>query len=167
MERGADGDADYAREQGLEAEWADVMAVIVQRRRAVQVPVWRPVPAGRLMEDGPTYGTPLTYSPMTYAPTCEDGVIFLFGSLAPRLGFNVERIQGAFPDCEAMREVSRERCKRVKIEFELDSRNFEKHGHWIRQGADLIVCWNHNWEECPLEVIELKKVMEELRKRMG
>jgi hypothetical protein len=26
-------------------------------------------------------------------------------------------------------------------------------------GADLIVCWTHNWPECPLEVLELKSVI--------
>jgi hypothetical protein len=26
-------------------------------------------------------------------------------------------------------------------------------------GCDLIVCWNHNWENCPLEVLELKKAI--------
>ena len=31
----------------------------------------------------------------------------------------------------------------------------------IRTGCDLIVCWEHNWEECPLEVIELKTVIAE------
>jgi hypothetical protein len=25
--------------------------------------------------------------------------------------------------------------------------------------CDMIVCWEHNWPECPLEVIELKTVM--------
>jgi hypothetical protein len=24
------------------------------------------------------------------------------------------------------------------------------------------VCWEHNWEECPLEVIELKSVIRKL-----
>ena len=24
--------------------------------------------------------------------------------------------------------------------------------------ADLIVCWTHNWPECPLEVLELKSI---------
>jgi hypothetical protein len=26
--------------------------------------------------------------------------------------------------------------------------------------CDLIVCWKHNWPECPLEVLELRKVIE-------
>jgi len=29
----------------------------------------------------------------------------------------------------------------------------------------MILCWEHNWEKCPLEVIELKKVMEEMQRR--
>jgi hypothetical protein len=31
-----------------------------------------------------------------------------------------------------------------------------KHLHNHRE-CDIIVCWTHNWPECPLEVIELKK----------
>ena len=31
-------------------------------------------------------------------------------------------------------------------------------------GCDIIVCWEHNWPECPLEVIELKKEIAKLRK---
>jgi len=48
----------------------------------------------------------------------------------------------------------------VRIEFEYESRNFLKHMH-PANGCDLIVCWRHNWPECPLEVIELRKVMED------
>jgi hypothetical protein len=33
-----------------------------------------------------------------------------------------------------------------------------KHGHRV-EGCDMIVCWKHNWPECPLEVLELSKVM--------
>jgi hypothetical protein len=31
-----------------------------------------------------------------------------------------------------------------------------KHGHDPKK-CDVIVCWVHNWPECPLEVIELSK----------
>jgi hypothetical protein len=34
------------------------------------------------------------------------GVLFLFGILAADLGFRVDRVQAAFPDCEAKREVA-------------------------------------------------------------
>jgi hypothetical protein len=53
------------------------------------------------------------------------------------------------------RLVQEERWQPVKIEFEYKSRNFLRHMH-NPEGCDLIVCWSHNWPECPLEVIELK-----------
>ena len=67
----------------------------------------------------------------------------------------VTRIQTAFPDCEALRRVGEERWQRVRIEFEYESRNFLKHFH-NADGCDLIICWSHNWPECPLEVVELE-----------
>ena len=84
----------------------------------------------------------------------------LFGALAERMGFAVERVQTKFPDCEALREVAPGKWQRVWIEFELHSRNFVEHQH-ERKGCDIIVCWEHNWPECPehIEVIELSKVV--------
>jgi len=29
-----------------------------------------------------------------------------------------------------------------------------------KKGCDPIVCWKHNWAECPLEVLELSKLVE-------
>ncbi|HEV7674835.1 MAG TPA: hypothetical protein VGQ12_09920 [Candidatus Angelobacter sp.] len=83
------------------------------------------------------------------------------GTLAKELGFMVIRLQSEFPDCEAFREVEPERWQRVRIEFEYDSRNFLAHGHKL-DGCDLIVCWKHNWEGCPLEVVELKGYCQKL-----
>jgi hypothetical protein len=73
----------------------------------------------------------------------------------------VLRFQSAFPDCEALREVVKGQLQRMKLEFEFESRNFLRHGHRI-DGCDGIVCWKHNWKECPLEVIELRKVFHRL-----
>jgi hypothetical protein len=112
----------------------------------------------RFLIDQLVYGPPLVPAPLTYAPTTEAGVIFLFGTLAKELGFAVTHIQNEFPDCEAMRQVEPERWQRAKIEFEYESRNFQKHLHPVDR-CDLIVCWSHNWEECPLEVLELKAVV--------
>lgn len=49
--------------------------------------------------------------------------------------------------------------------FEFESRNFREHGHDAR-GCDVIVCWRHNWTECPpeLEVVELMSVIQTLSK---
>jgi hypothetical protein len=107
---------------------------------------------------GPTYGPPMWPGPLMYAPVNEIGVVFLFGAMAWQLGFVVHRLQAEFPDCEAMRRLSDDACQMVRIEFEHESRNFLKHMH-DASGCDLIVCWRHNWPQCPLEVIELQRVL--------
>ena len=98
----------------------------------------------------------MTPRAMLNEPTNEQGVIFLFGAMAVQLGFMVTLIQTAFPDCQALRMVAERRCQQVRIEFEYESRNFLRHAHDVN-GCDVIVCWVHNWPECPLEVIELSK----------
>jgi len=49
----------------------------------------------------------------------------------------------------------------VHVEVEFESRNFVRHGHDPKK-CDVIVCWVHNWAECPkeIEVVELRKVVE-------
>ena len=94
-------------------------------------------------------------------PMNEQGVIFLFGAVARKLGFAVIQIQAGYPDCEAFREVEPGRWQWVRIEFEYESRNFLGHGH-APEKCDLIVCWSHNWEESPLEVLELKSAMKQI-----
>jgi hypothetical protein len=113
--------------------------------------------------DGPVYGAPIDFRGLRHAPVNEQGVVFLFGMVAYELGFIVEAVHAAFPDCEAKRcfDTRSQRWQRVRIEFEYCSRNFRDHGH-DPKGCDLIVCWEHNWPECPLPVIELRKVLDEL-----
>jgi hypothetical protein len=160
------GVAKYAKAQGLEREWADVMEIIARGRSSVRGKVRSSAPMqGGLREDQLVYGTPLTYLPLTYAPTNESGVIFLFGAMAYDLGFAVSHIQGAFPDCLAMRRVGPEKWQPRRVEFEFESRNFLLHGHDLK-GCDIIVCWKHNWEDCPLEVIELSKELQKWRDRV-
>jgi hypothetical protein len=67
-------------------------------------------------------------------------------------------MQTAFPDCEALRRVDGGWWQRVRIEIEYQSLNFLKHRH-DPKGCDLIVCWEHNWPECPVEVLELRKAI--------
>jgi hypothetical protein len=112
------------------------------------------------------YGEPLGLAAMAHAPTNELGVLFLFGIVAADLGFRVERLQAAFPDCEAKREVAPGKWELVLLELEIYSRNFKLHRHDPR-GCHGIVCWKHNWPDCPewLEVIELSKVVKRLGDR--
>ena len=83
--------------------------------------------------------------------------------VAREIGYYVEAIQTGFPDCEAKRQISADKWQRVRIEFEFESKNFRDHGH-SPQGCDVIVCWSHNWNECPLdlEVVELRSVIQDL-----
>ena len=108
----------------------------------------------------------LAAGPLVYAPTNEAGVMVLFGAVAREQGFAITRVQAAFPDCEAMREIEPEKWQPSRVEFEFESRNFLIHLHPV-DGADLIVCWKHNWLECPLEVLELSKFVGKLLPQMN
>lgn len=98
-------------------------------------------------------GRPITIKGMVYAPANEQGVVFLFGRLAPQLGFHVEVVRTGFPDC-----IARRRGKRCRIEFKFRASQY----NYPPRGADAVVCWENDWEHRPrkykhLEIIELKK----------
>jgi len=116
-----------------------------------------PLPEG--IDESLLYGEPFSLEPMATAPTNEAGVMFLFATLARELGYVVIKVQKAFPDCEAFRRLENGSWQRVRIEFEFTSRNFVLHGHDVK-GCELLVCWENDWQECPLEVIELRKIFE-------
>jgi len=159
------GMMEYARKEQLEAEWADVINVIARHLGPGQSDGRRCMRRGgtdvraKMLVGQPVYGAPMLHPVMSHAPTNEQGVLILFGAEAQRLGFKILRTQTECPDCEAMRSIGPDRWQRVRIEFEQDSRNFLAHGHSL-DSCDLIVCWNHNWQNCPLEVLELRSVVE-------
>ncbi|HWB59055.1 MAG TPA: hypothetical protein VG733_06175 [Chthoniobacteraceae bacterium] len=157
----------YARRR---KEWADVLELVRTlppptdgRRRPLTLQM--PAPgAARKMRDRPVYGDQLRLPSLWHAPSNEQGVVYLFGVLAERLGFAVERIQNAYPDCKAKRRTGRVAAwQDVLIEFEYASRNFKTHRH-DPKGCDIIVCWEHNWPECPknIEVIALSEAVKRL-----
>jgi hypothetical protein len=113
-----------------------------------------------LYKDRPVMGEPFDRSPMTNAPVNELGVMVLFGMVAAGLGLQVESVQGKFPDCMAKRQVAPGKWQYLRIEFEYESKNFKLHGH-DPKGCDMIVCWRHNWKECPaeIEVVELSRLV--------
>lgn len=124
----------------------------------------QPIQARHTRLDGrPTYGNPLDFRGLRHEPVNEQGVVFLFGMVARELGYLVEAVQTGFPDCEAKRQIGPDQWQRVRIEFEYESRNFRDHGH-SPLGCDVIVCWRHNWAECPahLHVVELSSVIRSL-----
>jgi hypothetical protein len=160
---------------GKSPKWKDILAMLPQPRPAPSSPgdiprrlyeshsgriIRKPAPR---MADRPTCGEPLDFGGMRRTPVNENGVIFLFGMVAERLGFHIEALQTAFPDCEAKRRVGPSAWQTVRIEFEYESRNFRDHGH-STEGCDLIICWTHNWPDCPahLEVIALSEELKRL-----
>ena len=117
----------------------------------------------RRRHDRVSFGAPLDVPGLRNEPVNEGGVIFVFGLLAERLGFHVEAVRAAFPDCIAKRRVGTTEWQNVRIEFEYESRNFRDHRH-DPEGCDVIVCWTHNWPDCPkdLEVIALSEEIKKL-----
>jgi hypothetical protein len=112
---------------------------------------------------GTRYGPFLNFRGLQHAPINEQGVVFLFGIVAFDLGYVVEGVGVGFPDCEAKRCVDKsgDVWERVRIEFEYKSRNFLDHGH-RDEDCDVLVCWEHNWPECPIEVVELRSAIDTL-----
>lgn len=155
-------------------EWADVLALLPARKRkrtselnCDNAPSTLPnkVQHARGRGDRPTYGNPTDFRGLRHEPVNEQGVVLLFGMLAKELGFLIEAVQKGFPDCEAKRQIGPDRWQRVSIEFEFESRNFRDHRHPLN-GCDIIVCWRHNWDDCPkhIEVVELSSEVKSLTK---
>ena len=99
---------------------------------------------------------------LVYEPVNEQGVIFLFAKYHKELGIEyIEGIQQGFPDAFGRRKIGKTEYEPVDIEFEFRSLDFKNHEHDPSQ-CDIVVCWEHNWPQCPLEVIELKSTLPKL-----
>jgi hypothetical protein len=109
------------------------------------------------------FGEPIDFRGLRFAPINEQGVVYLFGMISRELGFLIESIRTEYPDCEGKRctDKSENRWEHVLIEFEYKSNQFREHGH-SPEGCDLIVCWIHDWEDCPIEVLELRSAIKYL-----
>lgn len=109
------------------------------------------------------FGTKINFKSLSCSPVNELGVVYLFGVLHEAFDFKIESIQSAFPDCIARRKVASGKWEELRIEFEYMSKNFYQHKH-DPERTDIIVCWKHNWPECPkhIEIIELSSMLEEV-----
>ena len=141
-------------------------AVRRQAQRGVQhaetpLPPW-PALGGRAC------GAPLFYGAMLHAPVNEMGVVVLFGMAAKALGYAIDSVSAALPDCTNKRLVvepgraESARWEAVRIEFEYRSRSFHYHRHDAKQ-CDVIICWEDDWPDCPIEVLALKEAIGELK----
>lgn len=112
------------------------------------------------------YGDPIDFRGLRHAPADIGGVIFLFGMVARELGFNVEAMSSGFPRCEAKRQLAPGKWARLRIEFELESRQFRDASR-NPAACDLIVCWRDTWLDRPasLDVLSLEQVLPTLGRR--
>jgi hypothetical protein len=108
-------------------------------------------------------GEPINFRGLTHAPLNEAGVLYLFGMVSHELGFIIETIRPGFPAGEGRRCFDKEnnRWEHTHIDFEYKSSQFKEKGYDVND-CDLIVCWIHDWEECPLEILELRSTIKYL-----
>jgi rubrerythrin len=84
-------------------------------------------------------------------PENEQGVVALFAQNALLLGYEIHKIQIRYPDA-LLRKV--ENGHVIRAEFEYRAANFKAHGHNPDE-CDLIVCWENNWPDSPVEVLAM------------
>jgi hypothetical protein len=110
-------------------------------------------------------GEPINFRDMVYAPLNEAGVILLFSKVMPELGIVYESSPPVFPDMVG-RIRTEHGYERLFIEFEFKSSNFRTHGHpkQMQEGSpcDMIVCWENDWADSPVRVMELRSLIQEL-----
>jgi hypothetical protein len=162
----------YAEREGLDHKHPELMAMAAAwkprglsnharvARDGDGVPL---MPKPKLRPDRPVYGSPMWLPGLAHEPVNEAGVLYLFGMVAYKLGFVVTRVQSEFPDCEVLREIEPGRWQPQLVELEYESSRFLAHGHDPNK-CDVIVCWKHNWPDCPahIEVIELSSIIKRL-----
>lgn len=108
-------------------------------------------------------GEPISFRGLRYAPFNKQGVVFLFSMVSHELGFIIEILKPGYPDCEGRRcfDKKENKWEHIEIGFEYQSSDFKEQGH-DEDECDLIVCWIHDWEECTMEVLELRSIIQYL-----
>ena len=170
-EKAAKKDADAIKAAAEKAAKEDADAIKAAAEKAAKKKIVEPpISPSKQSQKGITdtikddiaeFGEIIDFRGLRHAPINQNGVIFLFGMVSNELGFMVEAIHAAFPECEAKRHVGENRYQRVRIKFEYKSSNYMSHGY-DPSGADMIVCWVHDWHDFPLEVLELQIAIDKL-----
>lgn len=110
------------------------------------------------------FGEPIDFRGLRFAPINKQGVVYLFGLVSSELGFLIDSFRPEFPDCEGKRclDIEDNRWEYVRIQFEYNSSDFQE--FQARQNeCDIVICWKHDWDSCPLEVLELSSVIAYLK----
>jgi hypothetical protein len=112
----------------------------------------------KIKKPGREYCTKIEFKQygLLYLPMSESEVIHLFSKLHESLGFKfIKELRILFPDCIAIDEQNNE----IRIEFEYRTSSFLTHKH-DPSLCDLIICWEHDWKECPVKVLSFKEYFE-------
>ena len=110
-------------------------------------------------------GEPMELQVMRWTPTNEMGVVALFIEFRKELGFPlIEFIRTRFPD-SAVFETSSKGYVRRYVEFEFRSSGYKAHLK-SRRKCHYVVCWENDWKDCPIPVIELKQEIPAILKKI-
>jgi len=103
---------------------------------------------------------------MRWSPTNEMGVVALFIEYRKQLGFPiVEFIRPQFPDAAVFEQTGKGYTRKY-IEFEYRSQGYKVHLTSKRK-CHYVICWEHNWKDCPIPVIELKAEIPKILGKKG
>ncbi len=91
---------------------------------------------------------------IVYAPVNRAGVLLLFARLLDEFDMLVEETAEDSSYVIARRRVD-DGWERVKVNFAFKSSGFQN-GNFSEE--QLLICWNHDWHDCPLKVFELRSL---------
>lgn len=117
--------------------------------------------SGELLPELPSE-IPSGFREFIYEPSVEQQVVGLFFRILPELDLPIciEEVRGKFPDCLAWRETE-DGYEEYRIEFEYFSSGAREHENLAGECV-LVVCWEDDWPDSPVEVMELEKELEDL-----
>jgi hypothetical protein len=105
-------------------------------------------------------GDLINFRGFVYAPCNPQGVFLLFGTLVRDLRLQVEEVWPQIPYCIARRFTARG-WERIALRFTHKSSEAREHA-LTPQSGELLLCWDHDWPDCPVEVMELQTVIRRL-----
>ncbi|MCK4765837.1 MAG: hypothetical protein KAW12_26795 [Candidatus Aminicenantes bacterium] len=123
----------------------------------------RTIPPKKTKKKRKVFGEPINFRGLRFAPLNEHGVLYIFGMVSQDLGFLIESIKPGYPAGEGMRcfDKKNNSWEHIHIDFEYKSSHFAERG-LDEEDCDLIVCWIHDWKDCPIEVLELRSTIKHL-----
>jgi hypothetical protein len=108
-------------------------------------------------------GEPINRFGFIFAPVNREGVGTFFAKVAERLRIEIEEVRPSAPHCIARRQTTRG-WEQVAIIYTYKSGDQQGRTSALLV-CDVLVCWQHDWPDCALEVIELRTVGPQTRFR--